>query len=141
MIKKNISYILSIVLLVLLITVIILDRSKELYSVRNKPYTDTLIKQPNTINVDTVVKHLFDLFLIIDVDSIYIMLKQEKKRLKILEKENIKKFGKIKDSIIKVEKLKSKEERLKIKELYENQLDKIPNYRGCDIDTFNVEIK
>lgn len=135
MIKKNISYIISIVLLVSLITVIVLDRSERLNSIRNKPYTDTLIQQTVTTPVDTIIKQMED------VDSIYIKLKQEKKRLEIIEKENRRKSEKIKDSIMKAEKLRAKEEKLKIKELYEKQLDKIPNYRGCDIDTVKVEIK
>jgi predicted RNase H-like nuclease (RuvC/YqgF family) len=76
-----------------------------------------------------------------DVDSIYVKLKEEKRRLEVIQKKNTMEKSRIKDSIMKIERLKAKEEKLKIKELYEKQLDNIPNYRGCDIDTFKVEIK
>lgn len=136
MIKENISYIVSLVLLVLLVMVIIMDRSETFDRVRNKPNMDTLITQPPTSsNVDTILKQMED------VDSIYIKLKQDKKMLEVTQKNNTMEKSRIKDSIVKTEKLKAKEEKLKIKELYEKQLDNIPNYRGCDIDTFKVEIK
>lgn len=136
MIKENISYIVSLVLLVLLVMVIIMDRSETFDRVRNKPNMDTLITQPPTSsNVDTILKQMED------VDSIYIKLKQDKKMLEVTQKKNTMEKSRIKDSIVKTEKLKAKEEKLKIKELYEKQLDNIPNYRGCDIDTFKVEIK
>jgi hypothetical protein len=136
MIKKNISYIVSLVLLVLLVVVIIMDRSETFDRVRNKSNIDTLIIEPPTSsNVDTIIKQMED------VDSIYVKLKEEKRRLEVIQKKNTMEKSRIKDSIMKIERLKAKEEKLKIKELYEKQLDKIPNYRGCDIDTFKVEIK
>lgn len=135
MIKKNISYIVSFVLLVLLITVIIMDRSEKFDHMIHKKNIDTLINQDTLIHVDTIIKQMED------VDSIYIKLKQEKKRLEVIQKKNTMEKLRIKDSIMKIERLKAKEEKLKIKELYEKQLDNIPNYRGCDIDTFKVEIK
>ena len=136
MIKKNISYIVSLILLVLLVTVVIMDRSETFGHIKNKPNIDTLINKPLTpSNVDTILKQMED------VDNIYIKLKQDKKRLEAVQKKNTMEKLIIKDSIMKTEKLKAKEEKLKIKELYEKQLDNIPNYRGCDIDTFKVEIK
>jgi hypothetical protein len=136
MIKKNISYIVSLVLLVLLVVVIIMDRSETFDRVRNKSNIDTLIIEPPTSsNVDTIIKQMED------VDSIYVKLKEEKRRLEVIQKKNTMEKSRIKDSIMKIERLKAKEEKLKIKELYEKQLDNIPNYRGCDIDTFKVEIK
>ena len=75
MIKKNISYIVSLVLLVLLVVVIIIDRSETFDRVINKPNIDTLIVEPPTSsNVDTIIKQMED------VDSIYVKLKEDREK-------------------------------------------------------------
>jgi len=130
--KKFFDYSLSSIVLLVVVSIFIYHNNDFFKLKKHNKNVDSLILD-TIISIDTLVVN--------QVDSAIIKLENEKCEIEKRKKTLMEHKKKYKDSILMAEKLKQKEEMLKLKERYEKQLDNIPNYRGGDIDTLKVEVK
>lgn len=131
--KKFFDYTVSSVVLLVVVSIFIYHNNDFFKLKKHNENVDSLIAVESVAPIDTTI--------VIKFDSVINDLEKEKCELEKRKKILIENKKRIQDSILSIEKLKQKQEMLKLKERYENQLDNIPNYRGGDIDTLKVEVK